>query len=183
MERIIEDLQEDLRNIIEGKPPKVLRKESGDLIDLRLLRIVDFSLQWASVGYKSALRFAGMKFGRRMGEDSVTRELSSLLGEIKVLIEKLKDGKVEIEVLPEKEKAQFRVHSSSLVSSVPNISQTICFFKEGFIEGYLDGVIKKQGSLTANFKKISEVVVEETKCQGKGDKYCQFTIYLKGQSK
>jgi len=76
MERIIKDLQEDLRNIIEGEKAKTLRERGGDLIDIRIPRIIDFSLQWTSVGYQSALRFAGMKFGKRLGEMSSSRELS-----------------------------------------------------------------------------------------------------------
>ena len=63
MEKIIEGLEKDLRDVIEGKSLKTLRKELGDTIDIRLLRMIVFSLQWASIGYQSALRFAGMKFG------------------------------------------------------------------------------------------------------------------------
>ena len=183
MDRIIQHLQDDLRSIIEGKSPKTLRKESGDLIDLRALRIVIFSLQWASVGYQSALRFAGMKFGKNMGSLSGNREISALLGEIKKLIEGLKDGKVEIEIQPKLKKALLRIYESSLTAGVLNISQNLCFFKEGFIEGYLEGVIEKQGSLTIGFESIVRVEVSETKCQGKGDSFCEFTVDLKGQSK
>lgn len=178
MERLIQDLQEDLRDIIEGKKPRVLREKTEDLVDLRALRIIDFSLQWASVGYKSALRFAGMKFGRRLGEMSSSRELSLVLKEIKKIIEELKEGEVEFEVSEKKNIAQFKVYNSSLTNSVPNISQNICFFREGFIEGYLGGIIAVRGSLLAFFKNISKVEVKETKCQGKGDKFCQFTIVL-----
>lgn len=178
MERIIKDLQEDLRNIIEGKKAKTLRERGGDLIDIRIPRIIDFSLQWASVGYQSALRFAGMKFGKRLGEMSSSRELSSVLKEIKKIIEELKEGEVEFELSGEKNIAQFKIYNSSLTNSVPNISQNLCFFKEGFIEGYLGGIIALRGSLLVSFKNINKVEVKETKCQGKGDKFCQFTIIL-----
>ena len=179
MERIIKDLQEDLRNIIEGKKAKTLRKRGGDLIDIRIPRIIDFSLQWASVGYQSALRFAGMKFGKRLGEMSSSKELSSVLKEIKKIIEELKEGEVELELSGEKNIAQLKIYNSSLTNSVPNISQNLCFFKEGFIEGYLGGIIAVRGLFLVSFKNINRVEVKETKCQGKGDKFCQFTIVLK----
>lgn len=179
MERIIRDLQNDLRNIIEGGKPRVLREKTEDLVDLRALRIIDFSLQWASVGYKSALRFAGMKFGRRLGEMSSSKELSSVLEEIKKVVEELKEGEVKFEVSEKKNIAQFKIYNSSLTNSVPNISQNLCFFREGFIEGYLGGIIAVRSSLLVFFKNIKRVEVKETKCQGKGDKFCQFTIILK----
>jgi len=178
MERIIQDLQEDLRNIIEGKKVKTLRNKEGDLAYLRLLRMVHFSLQWASVGYQSALRFAGMKFGKRLGEMSSSRELSLILEEIKKIVEELKEGEVEFKILDKENTAQFKIYNSALTSSVPNISQNLCFFKEGFIEGYLQGVISLRGLFLSHFKNISKVEVKETKCQGKGDKFCQFTIIL-----
>ena len=179
MERIIKDLQEDLRNIIEGEKAKTLRERGGDLIDIRIPRIIDFSLQWASVGYQSALRFAGMKFGKRLGEMSSSKELSSVLKEIKKIIEELKEGEVELELSGEKNIPQLKIYNSSLTNSVPNISQNLCFFKEGLIEGYLEGVIAVRGLLLVSFKNINRVEVKETKCQGKGDKFCQFTIVLK----
>ena len=179
MERIIQDLQEDLESIIKGGKPRVLRKRAGDLIDLRVLRMIDFSLQWASVGYQSALRFAGMKFGRRLGEMSSSRELSLILEEIKRIVEGLKEGEVEFKILDKENTAQFKVYNSALTSSVPNISKNLCFFEEGFIEGYLQGVISLRGFFLAHFKNIRKVEVKETKCQGKGDKFCQFTIILK----
>jgi len=178
MERIIRDLQKDLRNIIEGGKPRVLREKTEDLVDLRALRIIDFSLQWASVGYKSALRFAGMKFGRRLGEMSSSKELSSVLEEIKKVVEELKEGEVKFEVSEKKDIAQFKIYNSSLTNSVPNISQNLCLFREGFIEGYLGGIIAVRSSLLVFFKNINRVEVKETKCQGKGDKFCQFTIIL-----
>lgn len=179
MERIIRELQKDLRDIIEGKKPRALRRKTGDLVDLRVLRIVDFSLQWASAGYKSALRFAGMKFGRRLGEISSSTELSSVLKEIKKIVEGLKEGEVKFQIIEKKSIAQFKVYNSSLTNSVPNISQNLCLFREGFIEGYLGGIIAVRGSLLAFFKNINRVEVKETKCQGKGDKFCQFTIVFK----
>ena len=179
MEKIIEDLEKDLRDIIEGKSLKTKRKELGDQVDIRLCRMIVFSLQWASVGYQSALRFAGMKFGKRMGENSERTELSLVLEEIKKIIEVLREGKVEIEIMPKLKGAQLKICESSLTTGVPNILQNLCFFEEGFIEGYLDGAVSKMGSLAVaggEEVSITKVSCEEKRCIGLGDDFCGFLI-------
>jgi len=178
VEKIIEDLKNDLTNIIRGKSPRFLRKGLGDSADIRLLRMIVFSLQWTSVGYRSALRLAGMKFGRRMGEMSDKTELSLILNDIKRMIEVLRGGKVEVEIMPELKGAQIKICDSSLTAGVPNISQNLCFFEEGFIEGYLDGIIIKIGSISVAKKEIgiNKSAVEEKRCVGLGDDCCVFSI-------
>jgi len=178
MEKIIEDLEKDLKDFIGGRRPGVKRRELGDEVNIRLCRMIVFSLQWASVGYQSALRYAGMKFGRRMGENSEKTEFSLVLEEIKKLIEGLKGGKVEIEIMPELRNVQLKIYESSLTAQVPNILQNLCFFEEGFIEGYLDGVISKKGPLAVAGQtlSISKVDVREKRCVGLGDKFCGFLI-------
>lgn len=178
MEKIIEGLEKDLRNIIEGKPLKILRKDLGDVVDIRILRMIIFSLQWVSVGYQSALRLAGMKFGKRVGENSNRTEFSLALEEIKKIIETLKGGTVELSMMPELKGVELRVYESSLAAEVPNVLQNLCFFEEGFIEGYLDGIIAKLGALTIAGGEVSitKVNVEEKRCVGLGDDFCGFLI-------
>jgi len=178
MEKIIEDLEKDLRDIVEGKEILPKRKEFGDLVDIRFYRMVNFALQWTSVGYQSALRLAGMKFGKRIGENSKKSELSLVLEEIKKIIEFLRGGKVEIEILPEEKEAQIKIYESSLTAGVPNVLQNLCFFEEGFIEGYILGAITKNGHLAVagTGLSISNVSVEEKRCVGLGDEFCGFLI-------
>ena len=178
MEKLIEDLEKDLRDIIEGRPLKQKRKELGDTVDVRLCRMIIFALQWTSVGYQSALRLAGMKFGKRMGQNSEKSELSLILEEIKKIIEALREGKVEIEIMPKLKGAQLKIYESFLTAEVPNVLQNLCFFEEGFIEGYLDGVISKIGSLTVAGREMSitKARVEEKRCIGLGDDFCSFLI-------
>jgi len=178
MEKIIEDLEKDLTDIIKGKPIRSLRKELGDSADIRLLRMIVFSLQWTSVGYQSALRLAGMKFGRRIGENSEKTEISLVLDEIKKIIEALKGGKVEVEIVSGLKEAQIKVYDSSLAAGVPNVLQSLCFFEEGFIEGYIDGVMAKNGPLAVAGEELSvkRVSVEEKRCVGLGDDHCGFLI-------
>ena len=178
MERIIEDLEKDLRSIVEGKPLKTLRKELGDEVNIRALRMIVYALQWTSVGYQSALRLAGMKFGKRLGENSERTELSLVLEEIKKIIEVLRQGKVEIEILPKERGVQLKIYESSLTAGVPNVMQNLCFFEEGFIEGYFDGVIAKKGPIAVAGAEvsISKVSCEEKRCIGLGDDFCGFLI-------
>lgn len=179
MEKIIKSLEKDLKNIIEERPLEVLRKELGDKVDIRFLRMVIFGLQWASVGYQSALRLAGMKFGKQVGQNSEKSELSLILKEIKKIIETLRGGRVEIEIMPRSKGVQINIYESSLAAGLPNVLQSLCFFEEGFIEGYIDGAISKRGSITIAGEEISissNVSVEEKKCIGLGDDFCGFLV-------
>jgi predicted hydrocarbon binding protein len=178
MEKLIESLKKDLRSIVGGKAPKILRKELGDTVDVRYLRMVTFGLQWASVGYQSALRLAGMKFGKKLGTDCEKTELSLILEEIKKIIESLRGGRVEIEVMPKLKGVQLKIYESALTAEVPNILQNLCFFEEGFIEGYIDGVLSRQNSIAVaggDFS-VNKVSVEEKRCIGLGDDFCGFFI-------
>ncbi|MFH0987455.1 MAG: hypothetical protein V1841_00995 [Patescibacteria group bacterium] len=179
MEKIIEDLEKDLRNIIEGKPlGKPLREKMGDMVNVRLPRMMIFSLLWASVGYQSALRFAGMKLGRRLGESSGKTEISLVLEEIKKIIEELGGGKAKIRMIPGLSGAELQICSSFLTESVPNVLQNLCFFEEGFIEGYVGGVISKNRALSiaGGESAVTEVNVVEKRCIGLGDDCCMFLI-------
>jgi len=178
MEKLLEDLERDIKNVLEGKEVKQKRRDLGDKVDIRLCRMIVYSLQWASVGYQSALRFAGMKLGKRLGEGSEKTELGLVLEEIKKIIEYLRGGRVEIEIMPDVKGAQLKIYDSYLTSGIPNILQNLCFFEEGFIEGYLDGVIAKNGSLAVASQGISVlgVTCQEIRCVGLGDKFCGFLI-------
>jgi predicted hydrocarbon binding protein len=178
MEKLLEDLERDLKNVLERKEVKQKRRDLGDKVDIRICRMIVYALQWASVGYQSALRFAGMKLGKRLGESSEKTELGLVLEEIKKIIEYLRGGRVEIEIMPDVKGAQLKIYDSYLTSGVPNILQNLCFFEEGFIEGYLDGVIAKNGSLAVASQGISVlgVTCQEIRCVGLGDKFCGFLI-------
>jgi predicted hydrocarbon binding protein len=178
MEKAIDGLEKEIKSILEGRPASFLRKELGDKIDVRVPRMLVLSLQWASVGYRSSLRLAGMKFGRRMGTVSDKTEFSLVLEEIRKIFELLGVGKVVTELKSEKKTAQVNLYESYLVSGMENIEQKFCFFEEGFIEGYIDGVISKNGPLSVAGGQISvkQIGVEEIKCVGLGDSFCVFLI-------
>lgn len=81
-------------------------------------------------------------------------------------------------MMPELKGVQIKIYESSLTAGVPNILQTLCFFEEGFIEGYLDGVISKKGSMAVAGQEfsITNVSCEEKRCVGLGDDFCGFLI-------
>jgi len=178
MEKIIEQLEKELRDVAEGKPMEPLRKKLGEEITLSFLRVVIFTLQWTSVGYHSALRLAGMKLGKRVGAGSEKTELSLVLEEIERILRALRGGRVEVKIMPELRGAELKVYDSPRTTGLPNVLQNICFFEEGLIEGYLDGVISKQGSMAIAGAKLSidKVSVEEKRCVGLGDNHCGFLI-------
>ena len=130
MEKIIEQIEKELRDIAEGKPQKPLREKFGEDITVCFLKVVVYSLQWVSVGYHSALRLAGMKLGRRLGEGSEKTEISLVLEEIQRTIGAMRGGRVEIEIMPEVKGAELRIFDSPITMGIPNVMQKLCFFEE-----------------------------------------------------
>lgn len=181
MEKLIRNIEEDLGLLIKGQTLTSPRKELKDEIDFRAARLIIYSLQWASVGYQSALRFAGAKIGQETGNHFVSREISLILKDIKKIFEGLKWAKVETEIDIKNKKINLRLIDSLTSAGISNINQSICFFEEGFIDGCLDGVIKRSGPLTLTGvpEGITGVDVKETKCVGLGDPHCEFTITLR----
>ena len=178
MEKIIERIEEELKDVAKGKRRVPLREKLGEEITVYFSQVVICALQWSSVGYQSALRFAGMKLGRRIGEQSDKTEFSLVLKEIKRIIKSLRGGKVITEIFPEEKGAQLTILNSPLTKGLPNVLQKLCFFEEGFIEGYFDGVIAKKGPLSLAGEKftVKKVSVDERKCIGLGDDCCEFLI-------
>jgi len=80
--------------------------------------------------------------------------------------------------MPELKGVQLKIYESSLTAGVPNVMQNLCFFEEGFIEGYFDGVIAKKGPIAVAGAEvsISKVSCEEKRCIGLGDDFCGFLI-------
>jgi len=178
MEKIIGQLIEELKQAAEGKERKPIKEKMGEEITVYYDHVLTSALQWASVGYSSALRLAGMKFGKRAGEESKKTEFSLVLEEVKGIIIALRGGKVELNILPESRGAELKIYNSPSLIDTPNVLQNLCFFEEGLIEGYIEGVITKNGPLAVAGEElsVSKVSVEEKRCVGLGDDYCGFLI-------
>ncbi|MFQ6050044.1 MAG: hypothetical protein ACE5J0_03375 [Candidatus Paceibacterales bacterium] len=180
MEELIRQIEKDLDLLLRDKTLSPLRKELNESVDLRAARLIIFSLQWSSVGYQSALRFAGAKVGQAIGTNFAGRELSLILKDLKKIFEGLKWGRVETGIDIKNKKISLRLIDSLTSAGAPNINQTLCFFEEGFIEGCLDGIIKIKGALTLAglTENVARVDVKETKCVGLGADFCEFTVTL-----
>jgi predicted hydrocarbon binding protein len=178
MEKIIEKIEKELRGVADGKPQKALKEKMGEEITACLLSTIVYTLQWTSVGYQSALRLAGMKLGKRLGEGSEKTEFSLVLEEIRRILKALRGGKVEAGIVPGSRGAQIKIYDSPVTKETPNVLQNLCFFEEGFIEGYIDGAVAKKGPLAISGEKfaVEKVSVEEKRCVGLGDDHCGFLI-------
>lgn len=180
MRELIEKIKEDFDLFLKDKTPSLLRKEEGDKADIRAARLIIFSLLWASVGYQSVLRFGGLKTGKEIGSEIEERRLDTTLNKLKKILESLNWGKIEIKVNPEAKTATLTITDSLTAAGTPKVNQRLCFFEEGFIEGFLEGVIYKNRFLYLGIpgQNIKEVEVKETKCIGLGNDYCEFKITL-----
>jgi predicted hydrocarbon binding protein len=90
----------------------------------------------------------------------------------------LRGGKLELKILPGSGGAELKIYESPSLIDTPNVLQNLCFFEEGFIEGYIDGAIAKNGPLAVagEGSSVEKVSVEEKRCVGLGDDYCGFLI-------
>lgn len=180
MRKLIEKIKEDFDLFLKDKTPSPLRKQKGDKADIRATRLIIFSLLWASVGYQSVLRFGGLKIGKEIGLEIEERKLDTTLNRLKKILESLNWGKIETKVDLEAKTATLTITDSLTAAGASDANQRLCFFEEGFIEGFLEGVIYRNRFLHLGIpgQNIKEVRVKETKCIGLGNDYCEFKITL-----
>lgn len=156
-------IEDELKRIIKKER---IRKELPDTVNLKLPRALIQSLQWISVGYASALYFAGKKLGSSIiaGELPDGR-LTSILGGIGGLFNNLGIGRLEV-VEAGKTKAIVRLYESSTAYGMRPINKPVCFFESGIIAGVLENRLKVP------------VMVNEVLCGGLGDKYEEFVVRI-----
>ena len=178
MEELIKKITQELREAAEGRKIKPIKERMGREVTVYYGCTILFALLWTSTAYSSILRLAGMKLGKRIGEESRKTELSLILEEIERIIVALRGGKVDLKISPESRKAELKIFNSPFFKDVPKDSQKICFFEEGLIGGYIEGVIQKNGPLALSGEELSvqRVSVEEKKCISLGDDHCEFLI-------
>ncbi|MFQ6020989.1 MAG: V4R domain-containing protein [Candidatus Aenigmatarchaeota archaeon] len=153
-------MKELKKSLKKGK----IRKVMPDKVDLKLYRTLIHSLQWISVGYSSALYFAGKKLGKEIiSEDIKGKDIKAILKEIASLFRKYGIGKIESKEVEEK-RAVVQLKESASSYNMDPIGKTICFFEAGLIAGILEEKLKKK------------VTVRETRCGGLGDEVDEFVI-------
>ena len=86
--------EDELKRLIKtGK----IRKTLPDKVDVKFIRLLVHSLQWVSVGYSSALYFAGKKLGKEVISQEIKgSDLKKILEEIGNFFQKYGIGKLEI---------------------------------------------------------------------------------------
>jgi len=142
-----------------------IRKDMPDTVNLKLPRVLIQSLQWISVGYASALYFAGKKLGEKVVSKKLPGGLKPMLNAIGDVFMDLGIGKLEV-VEASAAKAIVRIYESSTAYGMKPINKPVCFFESGLIAGSLEGKLGKN------------IMVNEVQCGGLGDKYEEFVIRI-----
>ncbi|MEM7820356.1 MAG: V4R domain-containing protein [Candidatus Aenigmatarchaeota archaeon] len=142
-----------------------IRKEMPDTVNLKLPRMLVQSLQWISVGYASALYFAGKKLGAAIIAKELPSGLKPMLNAVGNIFMDLGMGRLEV-VDVSATKAIVRLYEGSTAYGMKPINKPVCFFESGLIAGALEAKLK------------NKVMVNEVLCGGLGDKYEEFVVRI-----
>ncbi len=144
---------------------KKIRKKMSDNVNVKFPRLLINSLQWISVGYSSALYFAGKKLGKEILHKDVSgKDLKSSLNGIAKLFKSYGIGTLEIK---EMEKNVSVVLKDSVTSyKLQKVGRPVCFFEAGMIAGILEVKLNKK------------VTVTEVLCGGLGDEVDEFLVKI-----
>ena len=143
-----------------------IRKTLPDKVDLKLYRTLVHSLQWVSVGYASALYFAGKKLGSEIISKNIKGgDVKTIMKEISNLFSTYEVGRLEVlETSDKRNIAQMK--DCATCYHMEAVGKPVCFFEAGLIAGILEAKLKKK------------VVVNETLCGGLGDEIDEFNIKI-----
>ena len=144
-------------------------KELSDIVKKKnknYARTIALGLQWVSVGYSSALYFAGKKIGKEI----VSKELKgadakTVLKEVVQTFKSLGIGNLSVKSVEEK-KAVLVLKKGTTASGIAKVGKTVCYFEAGLISGILEGRLKKS------------ITVTETRCGGLGHPEEEFMVKL-----
>jgi len=144
-----------------------MKKELTRLIKSKnsnLPRSLVLGLQWVSLGYSSALYFAGKKIGKEIASNEIkNKEPKEVFkGTIKVF-KNMGLGSLSIKSVKEKN-AVLILKDGTTAHGMARIGKTVCYFEAGLISGILEAKIKKV------------VNVSEVSCGGLGDSIEEFVV-------
>ena len=149
--------------------PEIGRITLGTEVPIRLLRILLFGQLecFSTIVGESATSGLIYRSGRDAGKELLkgvkTKGLHEALERVAEILEELKIGMVSI-TKESKESCMLRIDECAFCSGMLNVGRTICRFEAGLIAGLLESLLGKP------------IEVEETKCWGKGDEFCEFEI-------
>lgn len=164
-------LLERERLAIEDELGRVLKKERvrkqlPDTVNLKLPRALVQSLQWISVGYASALYFAGKKFGAAIiAQKLPDTKLTTVFAALGKLFSDLGIGRLEL-IEASRTKAIVRLYESATAYGMRPINKPVCFFESGLLAGVLESKLK------------TRITVNEVMCGGLGDECEEFVIKI-----
>jgi len=162
LERERLNIEDELGRILKKER---IRKDMPDTVNLKLPRVLIQSLQWISVGYASALYFAGKKLGSTIIAKSLPSGLQPMLKAVGVIFMDLGIGKLEV-IDATASKAIVRLYEGSTAYGMKSINKPVCFFESGMIAGALEAKLSKK------------VMVNEVLCGGLGDGYEEFVVRI-----
>ncbi len=146
-----------------------VEKELNNLIKKKVKnfpRALVLGLQWVSVGYSSALYFAGKKIGKDIAAKDVKGEdPKAILKEVAGVFKGMGIGSLSVKSIEEK-KAVLVLKSGVTAHGMTPVGKSVCFFEAGLISGMLEGKLKKS------------ITVTETRCGGLGHPEEEFMVKL-----
>jgi len=155
--------EEELKRILVKEK---IRAQLDDVTNIKSPRTLALSVQWISVGYASALYFAGKKLGTNiLAKELKGSDIKSILQSLGVLIKDLGIGNFEIVSVGDK-KSVARINDSMTAYGMKPVGKAVCYFESGLIAGVLEGKLGKK------------VTVNETLCGGLGDQTEEFLIRI-----
>lgn len=143
---------------------KTAKEKGKGKVSSKFPRLLIHSLQWVSVGYSSALYFAGKKLGHEVMAENVSgKDFKTVFKGLTKVFKELGIGKLSIKESEEKS-ASVTLKGSATASGMKPVGKPVCFFEAGLIAGILEARLKKK------------VVVNEVLCGGLGDNVEEFLI-------
>lgn len=129
-------------------------------------RALILGLQWVSVGYSSALYFAGKKFGKEIvSKEVVSKDLNGVLKDVVSFFKDFGIGKLSIKEVEERT-VTLVLKDGVTSSGMSSVGKPVCFFEAGLIAGIIEGRLNKNTTVT------------EIKCGGMGDSEDQFLVKM-----
>ncbi|MDD5416849.1 MAG: hypothetical protein PHU12_02625 [Candidatus Aenigmarchaeota archaeon] len=143
---------------------KNLMKKKGRNVNANFPRALILGLEWVSVGYSSALYFAGKKFGKEIvAKELKGKDMKSALKEVTDFFKSFGIGKLTVKDFDDR-KATLSLKDGVTSSGMSSVGKPVCFFESGLIAGILEGRLNKN------------VTVTETRCGGLGSSEDEFLV-------
>ncbi|MBU3897135.1 MAG: DUF2507 domain-containing protein [Nanoarchaeota archaeon] len=129
-------------------------------------RALVLSLQWVSVGYSSALYFAGKKFGKEIvAKELTSNDINAVLKDVITFFKDFGIGKLSIKETDQRT-ATLTLKDGATSAGMSSVGKPVCFFEAGLIAGIIEGRLNKNTTVT------------ELKCGGMGDSEDQFLVKM-----